>query len=116
MKLYAEVSINIMEILKGFSGKFQQVSVDEAYLLPGPGIRNFEEAAFYALRIKDEVQRQERITCSVGIGPNKLIAQIASGYQKPDGLTLVRPEDIREFIFPYKSQKYPESRKRQQKP
>jgi DNA polymerase IV (archaeal DinB-like DNA polymerase) len=67
MKLYASASANIMEILKGFSEKFQQVSVDEAYLMPGPDIRNFEEAAIYALRIKDEIKRQERITCSVGV-------------------------------------------------
>jgi len=97
MKLYTGVSANVMEILRGFAEKFQQVSVDEAYLLPGPEIRNFEDAAIYALGIKYEVQRQERITCSVGIGLNKLIAKIASGYQKPEGLTLVRPEDVRVF-------------------
>ena len=57
MKLYAGVSAGIMELLRGFAEKFQQVSVDEAYLIPGPGIRNFEDAALYALRIKDEVQR-----------------------------------------------------------
>lgn len=45
MKLYSGVSVKIMEILKGFADKFQQVSVDEAYLAPGPEIRNFEEAA-----------------------------------------------------------------------
>jgi nucleotidyltransferase/DNA polymerase involved in DNA repair len=42
-------------------------------LVPGPEIRSFEEAAIYALRIKEEVCKQERITCSVGIGPNKLL-------------------------------------------
>lgn len=107
MKLYGGVSANVMEILKGFAEKFQQVSVDEAYLLPGPEVRNFEEAAIYALRIKDEVQRQERIPCSVGVGPNKLISKIASGYQKPDGLTIVRPEEARDFLFPLKVSKIP---------
>jgi DNA polymerase IV (archaeal DinB-like DNA polymerase) len=102
MKLYAGVSANIMQILKGFAEKFQQVSVDEAYLVPGPEIRNFEEAAIYALRIKDEVNRQERITCSVGVGPNKLISKIASGYQKPDGLTIVRPGDVSNSRFEQK--------------
>jgi DNA polymerase IV (DinB-like DNA polymerase) len=77
------------------------------HTVPGPEIRNFEEAAMYALRIKDEVQRQERITCSVGVGPNKLISKIASGYQKPDGLTLVRPEDVRDFLFPLQVSKIP---------
>jgi len=107
MKLYAGVSAKIMELLKGFADRFQQVSVDEAYLVPGPGIRSFEEAALYALRIKDEIQKQEGITCSVGIGPNKLIAKIASGFQKPDGLTVVRPEDVREFLFPLPVSKIP---------
>lgn len=107
MKLYAGVSAGIMELLRGFAEKFQQVSVDEAYLIPGPEIRNFEEAALYALRIKDEVQRQQGIICSVGVGPNKLISKIASGFQKPDGLTVVRPEDVREFLFPLPVSKIP---------
>ncbi|KKG08177.1 DNA polymerase IV [Methanosarcina sp. 2.H.A.1B.4] len=107
MKLYAGVSAGIMELLRGFAEKFQQVSVDEAYLIPGPEIRNFEEAALYALRIKDEVQRQQGITCSVGVGPNKLISKIASGFQKPDGLTVVRPEDVRDFLFPLPVSKIP---------
>jgi len=107
MKLYAQVSTNLMEILKGFAEKFQQVSVDEAYLIPGPGIENYEEAALIALRIKDEVKRQERITCSVGVGPNKLISKIASGYQKPDGITIVRPEDVRDFLYPLNVSKIP---------
>ena len=96
-----------MEILKGFGERFHQVSVDEAYLVPGPDIRNFEEAAIYALRIKDEVQKKERITCSIGAGPNKLITKIASGYQKPDGLTIVKPEDVRDFLFPLNVSKIP---------
>jgi DNA polymerase IV (DinB-like DNA polymerase) len=107
MKLYAGVSAGVMELLHGFADKFQQVSVDEAYLIPGPEIRNYEEAAIYALRIKDEVQRQQRISCSVGVGPNKLVSKIASGFQKPDGLTVVRPEDIREFLFPLPVSKIP---------
>ncbi|WP_170943402.1 DNA polymerase IV [Methanosarcina spelaei] len=107
MKLYASVSTEIMELLKGFADRFQQVSVDEAYLVPGPEIKSFEEAALYALRIKDEVKKQEGITCSVGVGPNKLIAKIASGFQKPDGLTVVRPEDVKEFLFPLPVSKIP---------
>ncbi len=107
MKLYVGVSAKIMELLKGFADRFQQVSVDEAYLVPGPEITNFKDAALYALRIKDEVQKQEGITCSVGVGPNKLIAKIASDFQKPDGLTIVRPEDVREFLFPLPVSKIP---------
>jgi DNA polymerase IV (DinB-like DNA polymerase) len=60
MKLYAGVSVNVMGILIGLQ-EFQQVIVDEAYLLTGPGIRNFERTAMYALMIKDKVFKQERI-------------------------------------------------------
>jgi DNA polymerase IV (archaeal DinB-like DNA polymerase) len=70
-------------------------------------VSNYEEAALCALKIKDEIKRQERITCSVGVGSNKLIAKIASKVQKPDGLTVVRPEDVQEFIFPLEVSKIP---------
>jgi DNA polymerase IV (DinB-like DNA polymerase) len=107
IRLYVQVSDHVMEIMKSFAEKFQQYSIDEAFLVPGPDIKSFEEAAIIAQRIKDEVQKQERITCSVGIGPNKLIAKIASKIQKPDGLTVVRPEDVQEFIFPLDVSKIP---------
>jgi DNA polymerase IV (DinB-like DNA polymerase) len=107
IRLYVKVSDNVMEIMKGFAEKFQQYSVDEAFLVPGPDINNFEEAALCALRIKDEIKRQERITCSVGVGPNKLIAKIASKFQKPDGITIVRPEAVHDFIFPLNVAKIP---------
>jgi DNA polymerase IV (DinB-like DNA polymerase) len=107
MKLYAQVSANVMEIMKGFAEKFQQYSVDEAFLVPGLEIRNFEEAAIIALRLKDAIKRQERITCSVGVGPNKLIAKVASKFNKPNGLTVVRPEDVQEFLYPLDVSKIP---------
>ena len=107
IKLYVNVSDNVMEIMKGFAEKFQQYSIDEAFLVPGPDIKSFEEAALCALRIKDEIKRQERITCSVGVGPNKLIAKIGSKFQKPDGLTVVRPEDVQEFLYPLNVSKIP---------
>jgi DNA polymerase IV (archaeal DinB-like DNA polymerase) len=55
MQLYKEVSSNVMEILRGFSEKFKQVSVDEAYLVP-IDIMSFDDSILCAQRIKDEVQ------------------------------------------------------------
>jgi DNA polymerase IV (archaeal DinB-like DNA polymerase) len=107
MRLYVQVSDKVMVIMKGFAEKFQQYSIDEAFLVPGPDIKSFEEATLCALRIKEEIKKQERITCSVGVGPNKLIAKIASKFQKPDGITVVRPEDVQEFIFPMNVSKIP---------
>ena len=99
MELYKTASSNVMSILREFSEKFGQVSIDEAYLVPF-NISNFDDAVLCAHKIKDEIKQQEGITCSVGIGPNKLVAKIASGFQKPDGLTAVRPENVRDFLFP----------------
>ena len=65
IRLYVQVSDNVMEIMKGFADKFQQYGIDEVFLVPRPERRNFEEAAIIALRIKEEVLRPERITCSV---------------------------------------------------
>ena len=107
IRLYVQVSDNVMKIMKGFAEKFQQYSIDEAFLVPGPDIKSFEEATLCALRIKDEIKRQEKITCSVGVGPNKLIAKVASKFQKPDGLTVVRPGNVQEFIYPLNVSKIP---------
>ncbi|WP_445476115.1 DNA polymerase IV [Methanococcoides methylutens] len=100
MPLYKKVSANIMDILRGYSSKFQQVSVDEAYLDVTEVVSDFDAAADLALKIKEEVQLNEGITCSIGVAPNKSIAKIASDHQKPDGLTVVRPEGVRSFLFP----------------
>jgi DNA polymerase IV (DinB-like DNA polymerase) len=50
--------------------------------------------------IKEEVVRKESLTCSIGIGPNKLVAKIASDFQKPDGLTVVEERDVKGFLAP----------------
>jgi DNA polymerase IV (archaeal DinB-like DNA polymerase) len=107
IRLYVQVSNNAMEIMKGFSEKFQQYSIDETFLVLGPDIKSFEGAAVITQRIKEEIKRQERITCSVEIGPNKIIAKIASKVKKPDGLTVVRPGDVSAFLFPLNVSKIP---------
>ena len=84
----------------GGVGAIEQESIDEAYI----EIKNAEELA---KKIKIEIKKQERLTCSVGIGPNKLVAKIASDFQKPDGLTVVRPESVQEFLDPLPVRKLP---------
>jgi DNA polymerase IV (DinB-like DNA polymerase) len=99
-KLYEQVSSRIMKILRGYADKFEQVSIDEAFLDVSKKVKNFEEARALAILIKEKIFEAEGLTCSIGIGPNKLIAKIASGYEKPDGLTIVEPEKIKEFLSP----------------
>ncbi|HEU4340022.1 MAG TPA: DNA polymerase IV [Candidatus Binatia bacterium] len=97
--LYREVSARIMQILERAADAFEEASIDEAYL-DISSIGNLDAAAERMTALKAEIREQERLGCSVGIGPNKLIAKIASGYKKPDGLTVVPPETVREFLDP----------------
>src|SRR5512141_1763479 len=55
-------------------------------------------AKLLALQIKQEIKDKEGITASIGVGPNKLVAKIASDYQKPDGLTIVKEEEVEKFL------------------
>ena len=99
--LYEEVSSNIMSILKNYADPFEQVGIDEAYLDVTERVHgSFEEARRLAQEMKDKVKSQEKITFSVGIGPNKLVAKIAVDFQKPNGLYVVKTEQIQSFLAP----------------
>jgi len=97
--LYGEVSARIMAILAGAVEAFQKTSIDEAYV-DLSSLGSFDAAIERARWLKAEIVGQEGLTASVGIGPNKLVAKIASDFQKPDGLTVVRPEEIPVFLDP----------------
>ncbi|MFH1978725.1 MAG: DNA polymerase IV [Candidatus Aenigmatarchaeota archaeon] len=101
MDYYKEVSSEIMEMLRSHADKFEQVSVDEAYLdISESSGENYQKAAVIAANIKKEVKEKFELTCSIGIGPNKLLAKMSAGVHKPDGLTIIKPEDVREFMDP----------------
>jgi nucleotidyltransferase/DNA polymerase involved in DNA repair len=97
--LYREVSARIMAILAAAGDAFQKTSVDEAYLELS-SLGSFDAAVERARRLKAEIVSQEGLTASVGIGPNKLVAKIASDFEKPDGLTIVRAEEVQLFLDP----------------
>ena len=99
-RLYNEISFRIMKMLKNYSHKFQQISIDEAYLDITERIDSFDEAKELALQIKKEIMQIEGLTCSVGISVNKLIAKIASEFNKPDGITIVKEYEIKGFLEP----------------
>jgi DNA polymerase IV (DinB-like DNA polymerase) len=97
--LYREVSARIMALLARDADAFEEASIDEAYV-DLSSLGSLDAAIDRARRLKAEVARQEGLTCSVGIGPNKLVAKIASDARKPDGLTVVRPEEVQAFLDP----------------
>jgi nucleotidyltransferase/DNA polymerase involved in DNA repair len=98
-KLYVEVSERLMAILAASADAFEEASIDEAYL-DLSSLGDFESAAERARQVKREITEREGLTCSVGLGPNKLVAKIASDARKPDGLMVVAAADVQAFLDP----------------
>jgi DNA polymerase IV (DinB-like DNA polymerase) len=98
--LYIKVSNEIMTIARKYADKFEQWGIDEAFLDVTAKVKDYAEAEALAKQIKREISEKEQLTCSIGIGPNKLTAKIASDYQKPDGLTIVKEDEVERFLAP----------------
>jgi DNA polymerase IV (DinB-like DNA polymerase) len=107
MELYERVSNEIMNILREYAGKFEQWGIDEAFLDVTSKVKDYVEAENLALKLKEEVSHREELTCSVGIGPNKTIAKIASDIQKPNGLTIVKEDEAETFLAPLPVRRLP---------
>jgi len=106
MERYAESSSRVRAIVARHTDTIEQASIDEFYLeVSSAG--SFTEAARLCGLIKREIMEEERLTCSVGIGPNKLIAKIASDFKKPDGMTVVETERAASFLAPLPVRKMP---------
>jgi DNA polymerase IV (DinB-like DNA polymerase) len=96
-ELYSEVSARIMKIIKSYGDKFESWGIDEAFI-DASSAGSYAAAVEIAKEIKKKIYEQEGLTCSIGIGPNKLIAKIASSFHKPNGLTVV--ENPEQFLEP----------------
>jgi DNA polymerase IV (DinB-like DNA polymerase) len=105
--IYVEASNNIMQILRSHADRFEQAGIDEAYLDISSRVKDFDEAVEFAKKLMQEVLDKERLTCSVGVAPNKMLAKIGSDYEKPYGFTVIREEDAREFLAPLNVRKIP---------
>ena len=105
--LYIPASNRIMNILRSHADKFEQGGIDEAYLDISSQVNDFDGAREFAKYLMEEVLEKESLTCSVGVAPNKLVAKIASDFKKPYGLTVVKEEDIKKFLFPLDVRKIP---------
>ena len=94
---YSRVSEKIKEVLGEFSPIVEDVGIDEAFLDISSVDKPSEEIAE---EIKKRVKDETDLTCSIGIAPNKLLAKMASDMQKPDGLTIIKEDDIESHIWP----------------
>ena len=111
-EFYTSVSNRVMEILRGHvdiredRDTFEQISIDEAFLeITEKTGGDFSRAFEIGMLIKNEIKEKENLTCSVGIGPNKLIAKMTSSIKKPDGITVVSPNELESFLLPLKVSK-----------
>lgn len=96
---YLEISEKAMNIMKESADIFEYVGKDEAYLDVTNRVEgNFDKASHLAQQIKNSIRDRVKLSCSIGVSSNKLIAKIASDFRKPDGLTVVSPEKVEEFL------------------
>jgi DNA polymerase IV (archaeal DinB-like DNA polymerase) len=99
MPYYHDISRNAMRIIQNYGELFEQVGVDECYV-DFTKITNsdFDDAKIFASSLQKNIKDQINLTCSIGVGPSKLISKIASGFKKPNGITVVTPKDAKNFI------------------
>jgi len=102
MSRYIDLSGQIMNVLQSFTPLMEQVSVDEAFLDITSVLRRHKSAHELGDAIKRAIRKTCKLTASVGVGPNKFLAKLASDLQKPDGLTILPsdPEAIIQFLAP----------------
>jgi DNA polymerase IV (DinB-like DNA polymerase) len=98
---YETYSERIMELIRVEVDTLDQTGIDEAFFdITKRAGGDYSRAEAIARSIKSKVLAEEKLTCTVGIGPNKVVAKIASDLKKPDGLTVVRETEARAFLSP----------------
>ncbi len=95
---YTYTSTRINEIFRDYTPEVEAFSIDESWLDVTHSLGIFGSAVTIAYLIKARIRHSFGITCSIGIAPNKLLAKLASDMQKPDGLTIIAPEDVARIL------------------
>jgi len=97
-KKYQKASKEVMAIIRNHSSAFQQVGLDEAYIDVSEICSNFNQVHDLAKSIQIDIFQKVGITLSIGCATTKSIAKIASDYNKPNGITIVKPESMNDFL------------------
>lgn len=95
---YTYTSTQIINIMREYTPLVQVFSIDEAFLDVTGCLSLFGSAERICHLIKGRIKEQMGLTCSIGIAPNKLLAKLASDMQKPDGLTIIAPQDVAKVL------------------
>jgi DNA polymerase IV (DinB-like DNA polymerase) len=103
---YVQASAAVMEILRSYGLLMEQVSIDEAFL-DISALGDLSSAQAFSEEIKAAIRYRLGLSCSIGIAPSRTVAKIASDFKKPDGLTIVTPLALKEFLAPLPVRKIP---------
>ncbi len=95
---YEEMSAKVMALVKTYADKFEQVSIDEAFIDISKMASGYDEALELMKGLKKEIREKIGLPCSIGISVNKLMAKMASEGAKPDGIKVVKEEDAAVFL------------------
>ena len=95
---YQEASSAIMAILRQHTGLMEPASLDEAYLDVTRHRFGIDDPVMVATMIKQNIFAVTGLTASAGVAPNLFLAKVASDFKKPDGLTVVRPQEVENFL------------------
>ncbi len=98
MEVYKEESAIIRSIFYRYTDLVEPLSLDEAYLDVTDPKKGPPSGTLIARRIREAIHEETGLTASAGVGPSKFVAKVASDRDKPDGLTVVRPEEQKAFI------------------
>jgi DNA polymerase IV len=95
---YGAVSRQVFAIFRGITPLVEPLSLDEAYLDVTENSWGLALGMEVARRLKERIREETNLTASAGVAPNKFLAKIASGWRKPDGLTVIAPERVERFL------------------
>lgn len=95
---YRAVSAQIHQIFQHYSALIEPLSLDEAYLDVTQNLQNIATATEVALRIREDIVETTGLTASAGVAPNKFLAKIASDWHKPNGICVIKPKQVQDFI------------------
>jgi DNA polymerase-4 len=95
---YIETAARIFSILKEYTPLVEVASIDEAYIDITQSLLLFQSPLLIGQSVKDQIRENEQLTCSIGVAPNKLIAKLGSRLIKPNGLVVIRKEEVEEMF------------------
>jgi DNA polymerase IV len=97
---YKAVSLAVREIFQRHTDLIEPLSLDEAYLDVTENKTGLPTATRVAKMIRQEIREELHLTASAGVAPNKFLAKIASDWKKPDGLFVIQPHEVQDFLLP----------------